>query len=361
MMSDAAGRSTDSVRDLLKDMKSRGASDLHLSVGAPPMFRVNGRLIPTPGKNLTPRQTMDLAYGLMNEDQRKRFEKCREVDFSFNLEGFGRFRANVFVQSGSTSCAIRLIPQELRALSELGLPPVVEHLIHKPNGLILVTGPTGSGKSTTLAAMVDGINRVREGHVITIEDPIEYIHVRKKCIISQREVHQDTESFASALRVSLRQDPDAVMIGEMRDLETIQTALTVAETGHLTLTTLHTNSAARTINRIIDVFPAEQKSVIRVQLSLVLEGIISQVLLPKLNAAGMVLACEVLVATPAVRAMIRENKVYQIPGIMELSQQRTGMQTLNDSLAGLVNGKLVRREDALQQSPDPEQLRKLFK
>lgn len=359
-MSGTRVRAEDSVQGLLKEMTNRGASDLHLSAGAPPMYRINGRLLPTPGEHLTPRQAMDLAYALMNEDQRKRFEKRREVDFSFDLKGCGRFRANVFIQRGSTSCAIRLIPQELRTLSELGLPPVVEHLIQKPNGLILVTGPTGSGKSTTLASMVDGINRTREGHVITIEDPIEFIHVRKKCIISQREVHQDTESFASALRVSLRQDPDAVMIGEMRDLETIQTALTVAETGHLTLASLHTNSAARTINRIIDVFPAEQKSVIRMQLSLVLEGIVSQVLLPGLNSPSMVLASEILVATPAVRAMIRENKVYQIPGIMELSQKRTGMQTLNDSLAGLVNGKLVSREDALQQSPDPEQLRKSF-
>jgi len=347
------------AQDLLKEMKSSRASDLHISAGAPPLFRRDGLLKPSPRDPLHPHQTAALAYSLMSEEHRKRFEKHQEVDFSFTVEGVARFRANVFVQRGCTSCAVRLIPEHIKTLPELGLPPVVKRLIRKPNGLILVTGPTGSGKSTTLAAMLNRINQTREGHIITIEDPIEYVHERKKCIVSQREVHQDTESFTAALRVCLRQDPDVVMIGEMRDLETIQTALTVAETGHLTLATLHTNSAARTINRIIDVFPSEQKSVIRVQLSQVLEGIVSQVLLPSLKG-GMVLACEVLVATPAVRALIRENKVYQLPGIMELSQQY-GMQTLQDSLHQLVNQKLVSPGDALNQSTDPEQLGKLIK
>jgi twitching motility protein PilT len=294
----------------------------------------------------------------MTDEQRKRFEAHKEVDFAFAVEGLARFRANVFMQRGNTSCAVRHIPDDIKSIAELGMPPVVEQMIRKPNGLILVTGPTGSGKSTTLASLVDRINKTRRGHIITIEDPIEYIHERRKCIVSQREVQQDTESFASALRVSLRQDPDVVMIGEMRDLETIQTALTVAETGHLTLTTLHTNSAPRTINRIIDVFPPEQKDVIRAQLALVLEGIISQILLPR-KGGGMALACEILVATPAVRALIRENKVYQIPGIMELSKQ-FGMQTLNESLAALVNGDIVTRESAVHQSPDPEELNKLL-
>ncbi len=347
------------MRELLKEMVSLSASDLHLSVGAPPLFRVNRRLVPRPGQDLNPRQTLDLSYCIMSDEQRRRFELHKEVDFSFTVQDLARFRANVFVQSGNTSCAVRMIPQAIKTISELGLPLIVEQLIQKPNGLILVTGPTGSGKSTTLAAMLERINLTREGHIITIEDPIEYVHERKKCIFSQRQVHQDTESFASALRVSLRQDPDVVMIGEMRDLETIQTALTVAETGHLTLATLHTNSATRTINRIIDVFPPEQKSVIRMQLSLVIEGIISQILIPR-QGGGMALACEVMLATPAVRALIRENKVYQLPGIMELSRQY-GMQGLNDSLAGLVNASLITRDSAFQQSPDPEQLEKLFK
>ena len=347
------------AQELLQTLVNNEASDLHLSAGAPPLLRKDRRLVPIPGEPLSPRQTKALAFSIMTDDQQKRFEKHKEVDFSFTAQGLARFRANVFIQRGSTSCAIRLIPKEVRTFQELGLPPVVEHLINKPNGLILVTGPTGCGKSTTLATLLDQINRTREGHIITIEDPIEYLHQRNKCIISQREVHQDTESFASALRVSLRQDPDVVMIGEMRDLETIQTALTVAETGHLTLTTLHTNSAARTINRIIDVFPPEQKSIIRVQLSLVLEGVISQVLVPR-KQGGMALACEVMVATPAVRSLIRENKVYQLPGIMEISRQ-FGMQSLDDSLAELVNEGKITQEDALLRSPDPEELLRALK
>ena len=347
------------AQELLRTLVDNQASDLHLSAGSPPLLRKDRRLVPIPGKPLTPRQTKALAFSLMTDDQQKRFEKHKEVDFSFTVQGLARFRANVFIQRGSTSCAIRLISQAIMTFQELGLPPVVERLITKPNGLILVPGPTGCGKSPTLATLLDRLTRTREGHIITIEDPIEFLHQRNKCVISQREVHQDTESFASALRVSLRQDPDVVMIGEMRDLETIQTALTVAETGHLTLTTLHTNSAARTINRIIDVFPAEQKSIIRVQLSLVIEGVISQILVPR-KKGGMVVACEVLVATPAVRALIRENKVYQLPGIMEISRQ-FGMQSLNDSLAELVNEGEVTREDALLRSPDPEQLHKILK
>lgn len=346
------------LQGLLQGMLKERASDLHLTVGAPPLFRIDGKLKARGQKALTATDTLKLAYSVMNDEQRKRFEKHHEVDFAFTVEDVARFRANIFIQRGYTSCAFRLIPDAMRSFEELGLPAVVERLVERPNGLILVTGPTGSGKSTTLAAMVDKINRSRECHIITIEDPIEFIHTRKKAIISQREVYQDTASFASALKVAVRQDPDVVLVGEMRDYETVQTALTVAETGHLTLATLHTNSAPRTINRIIDIFPAEYKSAIRSQLSMVLEGVISQVLLPRIGG-GMVLACEVLVATPAVRALIREDKVYQIPGIMEISQQ-FGMRSLNDSLSSLVKEKSVTREAALNQSPDPEQLQKLF-
>jgi len=347
------------LQNLLGEMLKLGASDLHLTVGAPPLFRIDGKLHEVGEDTLDATDTLKLAYSIMSDDQRKRFEKHHEVDFAFTVTDVSRFRANIFVQSGYTACAFRLVPETPRGFNELGLPPVVEKLVERPNGLILVTGPTGSGKSTTLAAMVDKINSEQEFHIITIEDPIEFIHTRKKSIVSQREVYQDTESFASALKVTVRQDPDVVLVGEMRDYETVQTALTVAETGHLTLATLHTNSAARTINRIIDIFPAEQKSAIRSQLSMVIEGVVSQVLLPQIGG-GRILACEVLVATPAVRALIRENKVYQIPGIMEISQQH-GMQSLNDSLADLVKQKLVKKSDALSQSPDPEQLQNLIK
>lgn len=358
-MKDDSAHLKSTLQNLLGKMLKLGASDLHLTVGAPPLFRIDGKLKEAETDMLEAADTLKLAYSIMSDDQHKRFEKHHEVDFAFTVTDIARFRANIFVQSGYTACAFRLIPETPRSLEELGLPPVVEKLVERPNGLILVTGPTGSGKSTTLAAMVDKINSEQEFHIITIEDPIEFIHTRKKSIVSQREVYQDTESFASALKVTVRQDPDVVLVGEMRDYETVQTALTVAETGHLTLATLHTNSAARTINRIIDIFPAEQKSAIRSQLSMVIEGVVSQVLLPRIGG-GRILACEVLVATPAVRSLIRENKVYQIPGIMEISQQH-GMQSLNDSLADLVKQKLVMKSDALSQSPDPEQLQNLMK
>jgi twitching motility protein PilT len=348
-----------SMEGLLQKLVGEEATDLHISAGSPPMLRKDGSLRPAGREDLGPSQTLDLVHSIMNTREIKRFEAVKEIDFSFQVAGLGRFRANAFVQRGSASCAIRRIPDNIRTFEALGLPPVVHDLIRKPNGLILVTGPTGSGKSTTLASMVDQINSRREGHILTIEDPIEFVHRRKKCVISQREVYHDTESFASALKVALRQDPDVVFIGEMRDLETIQTALTIAETGHLTLTTLHTNSAPRTINRIIDVFPKEQKSIIRSQLSLVIEGIISQLLLPRVGG-GLVLACEVLVATPAVRAMIREDKVFQIPGIMEIGG-KYGMQCLNAELFRLVGERLITTETALGHSPDPEQLQKELK
>ncbi|HON12471.1 MAG TPA: type IV pilus twitching motility protein PilT [Chitinispirillaceae bacterium] len=347
-----------SMHELLKKMSERNASDLHLTTGSPPLFRIDGRLIPSDAETLSPEQVQKLAYSIMNEAQKKIFEQKKEVDFSFGVQNLSRYRANVFLQRGCCSCAIRQIPYTIKPLTELGLPPIVGKLTERPNGLVLVTGPTGSGKSTTLAAMVDKINSEREGHILTVEDPIEFIHKHKKCIVNQREVSQDTQSFASALRVALRQDPDVVLIGEMRDLETIQAALSIAETGHLTLATLHTNSAAQTINRIIDVFPADQKATIRAQLSMVLEGIISQSLLPA-TTGGRVLACEILVVTMAVRALIRDDKVHQLQGIIEIGQ-KYGMQTMNSELLRLYQKRLISKKDALTRSNDPEQLIRLI-
>jgi twitching motility protein PilT len=347
-----------SIQELLKQMMDINASDLHLTAGVPPLYRIDGKLQPIAADKLTPDNVLKLAYSVMNEQQKKNFEQKKEVDFSFGVQNLARFRANVFLQRGCVAAAIRQIPFKLRSLQELGLPPIVEKLSEKPNGLVLVTGPTGSGKSTTLAAMIDKINQTKEGHILTVEDPIEFVHQHKKCIINQREVHQDTDSFASALRVALRQDPDYVLIGEMRDLETIQAALTIAETGHLTFATLHTNSAAQTVNRIIDVFPAEMKSTVRAQLSMVLEGIISQSLIPRIGG-GRVLACEIMIATTAVRSMIRDDKVHQLQGVIEIGQQH-GMQTMNSTLAKLFQKRQISMSDALGRSPDPAALQKLL-
>ncbi len=346
------------VHELLKRMSDLNASDLHLTAGSPPLFRIDGRLVPTDAERVAPEEVLKLAYSIMNEAQRKSFEQNKEVDFSFGVQNLARYRANVFLQRGCCACALRSIPFAIKPLEELGLPPIVARLTERPNGLVLVTGPTGSGKSTTLAAMVDKINNELEGHILTVEDPIEFVHKHKKCIINQREVHQDTDSFASALRVALRQDPDVVLIGEMRDLETIQAALSIAETGHLTLATLHTNSAAQTMNRIIDVFPSDQKATIRAQLSMVLEGIISQALLPRIGG-GRVMSCEILVATMAVRALIRDDKVHQIQGIMEIGQ-KFGMQTMNAELFKLYKKKLISKKDAMTRSPEPEQMVKMM-
>jgi twitching motility protein PilT len=346
------------MHDLLKQMLDLFASDLHLTAGSPPLFRIDGKLAPKTADKLSPDQILKLAYSVMNEQQRKIFEQKKEVDFSFGVQNLSRFRANVFLQRGCAACAFRQIPYLIHNLEQLGLPQVVSKLTEKPNGLVLITGPTGSGKSTTLAAMVDKVNNERQGHILTIEDPIEFVHQNKNCIVNQREVHQDTDSFTSALRVSLRQDPDVVLIGEMRDLETIQAACTIAETGHLTLATLHTNSAAKSINRIIDVFPSEQKSTIRAQLAMVMEAVISQTLVPKIGG-GRVLACEVMVANTAVRSLIRDDKVHQLQGIIEIGQ-KYGMQTMNQDLSRLFHKGIISMKDALGRSNDPESLQKLL-
>jgi twitching motility protein PilT len=346
------------MHDMLKRMGDIQASDLHLTANSPPLYRVDGSLIPKDTERLAGDQVLKLAYSIMNESQKKSFEQNKEVDFSFGVQNLARYRANVYLQRGSCACAIRQIPYTIRPLEELGLPPIVTKLTERPNGLVLVTGPTGSGKSTTLAAIVDKINTERDGHILTIEDPIEFVHKHKRCMVNQREIHQDTTSFGAALRVALRQDPDVVLIGEMRDLETIQAALSIAETGHLTLATLHTNSAAQTVNRIIDVFPSDQKATIRAQLAMVLEGIISQSLLPKIGG-GRVMVCEIMIATMAVRSLIRDDKVHQLQGMIEIGQ-KYGMQTMNSELLKVYQRRLITKKDALSRSPDPDQMAKIL-
>lgn len=342
--------------DLLKQMIEKGASDLHVTTGSPPRLRIDGKLIPIDHPPLTPADTKNLCYSILTDAQKHRFEENNELDLSFGIKGLSRFRANIFMQRGAVAGAFRTIPFGIKTFNELGLPDIINELVKKPRGLIVVTGPTGSGKSTTLAAMVDRINEERYDHIITIEDPIEYLHGHKKSLINQREVNADTSSFKAALKYVLRQDPDVVLIGEMRDLETIEAALTVSETGHLTLATLHTNSAVQTINRIIDVFPSHQQEQIRVQLSFVLEGIISQQLIPKKTGQGRVLAVEILIPNPAVRNLIREDKIHQIYSIMQTGQARSGMQTMNQSLLELYTKGLISYEDAIGRSMVPDEL-----
>jgi twitching motility protein PilT len=344
------------IYDLLKVMIEKGASDLHITTGSPPRLRVDGKLIPLDHPPLTPVETKSLCYSILTDAQKHKFEENNELDLSFGVKGLSRFRGNVFMQRGAVAGAFRTIPFEIRTFQDLGLPEIVNDLVKKPRGLILVTGPTGSGKSTTLAAMVDRINSERYDHIITVEDPIEYLHGHKKCLINQREVNADTSSFKAALRYVLRQDPDVVLIGEMRDLETIEAALTVSETGHLTLATLHTNSAVQTINRIIDVFPPHQQEQIRVQLSFVLEGILSQQLIAKKSGKGRALAIELLVPNPAIRNLIREDKIHQIYSSMQTGQSRYGMQTMNQSLVELYTKGHISYEDAVGRSPVPEEI-----
>jgi len=333
-----------------------GASDLHITTGTPPRLRVDGRLSSMDHPSLAPADTKALCYSILTDAQKHRFEENNELDLSFGIKGLSRFRANIFMQRGAVAGAFRTIPFSIRTFQELGLPEIVNDLVKKPRGLILVTGPTGSGKSTTLAAMIDRINDERYDHIITIEDPIEYLHGHKKCLINQREVNADTASFKAALKYVLRQDPDVVLIGEMRDLETIEAALTVSETGHLTLATLHTNSAVQTINRIIDVFPSHQQEQIRVQLSFVLEAILSQQLLPKKSGHGRIMSVEIMVPNPAIRNLIREDKVHQIYSQMQTGQSKSGMQTMNQSLLDLYSRGVISYEEAMGRSQVPEEL-----
>ncbi len=349
-----------SLSDLLSKMIEMGGSDLHLSTNSPPQVRVHGHLRPLDFPALTGADTKQLAYSVLTDAQKHRFEEDLELDFSFGLKGMSRFRANLFNQRGAVGAVFRGIPYEIKSFQALGLHPTITKFCDKPRGLILVTGPTGSGKSTTLAAMIDKVNSERHDHILTIEDPIEFLHQNKKCLVNQREIHADTHGFANSLRAALRQDPDVVLIGEMRDLETIEAALRIAETGHLTFGTLHTNSAFSTINRIIDVFPAHQQSQIRAQLSLVLEGILCQTLIPKAGGQGRVMAMEILVPNSAIRNLIREDKVHQIYGMMQTGQEKYGMQTFNQALANLYYQKQVTLETALQRSSNPDELQELI-
>ncbi|MGH7889210.1 MAG: type IV pilus twitching motility protein PilT [Thermodesulfobacteriota bacterium] len=347
------------IYELLKVVVENDSSDLHITAGAPPMLRIDGKLVPIKHPPLTPSETKDLCYSVLTDMQKHKFEENWELDFSFGVDSLGRFRGNVYTQRGAIAGAFRLIPFKIRGLQELGLPPIVSDLIRKPRGLILVTGPTGSGKTTTLAGMIDQVNQERREHIVTIEDPIEYIYGHKNCIVNQREIGSDTKSFHNALRSVLREDPDVILIGEMRDLETIKIALTLSETGHLTLATLHTNTAVQTINRVIDVFPPHEQAQVRAQLSFVLEGILCQSLMPRIGG-GRVLALEVLVPNPAIRNLIREDKVHQIYSQQQIGQEKWHMQTLNQCLADLYLKKLITYEDAVAKSQEPEELKRLI-
>src|SRR5215211_2445733 len=350
-----------SLSELLRKLSELGGSDLHITTGSPPQVRVDGHLRPLESyRVLTSADTKQLAYSVLTDAQKHRFEENLELDFSFGVKGLSRFRANLFNQRGAVGAVFRAIPYEIKAFEDLGLPSVVDKLCEKPRGLILVTGPTGSGKSTTLAAMLDKVNRERHEHIITVEDPIEYLHAHKGCIVNQREVHADTHSFANALRAALRQDPDIVLIGEMRDLETTETALRIAETGHLTFATLHTNSATSSINRIIDIFPSGQQAQIRTQLSMVLEGIVTQALLPKANGQGRVMAMEILVPNAAIRNLVREDKIHQIYSMMQTGQEKYGMQTFNQALASLYFKKQITLEMAMARSSNADELQDLI-
>jgi twitching motility protein PilT len=341
-------------------MVEQGGSDLHVTTNSAPQIRVDGVLRTLNFDALTPTQTKQLAYSILTDTQKHRLEENLEIDFSFGIKGLARFRANVYHQRGAIAAAFRQIPFEIRNFRELGVPAVVEKLCEKPRGLVLVTGPTGSGKSTTLATMIDKVNRERAEHIVTIEDPVEYLHSHKKCIVNQRELAADTHSFGNALRSVLRQDPDVVLVGEMRDFETVESALRIAETGHLTFATLHTNSAAQTINRIVDIFPAHQQSQIRVQLSFVLEGILCQTLLPRAGGKGRVLAMEVLVPNAGIRNLIREDKIHQIYGMMQSGQARHGMQTFNQSLAALYFKRMITLQTAMARSSYPDELQEII-
>jgi twitching motility protein PilT len=345
-----------SIDSLLEQMVARGASDLHVSVGSPPALRVRGHIYRLDGfEPLTADDTRTLLYQILSSEQQKHFELNRQLDFAYSIPGLARFRVNIYFQRGSIVAAFRLIPQEVKTLEELALPSVLKELAQKPRGIVLVTGPTGSGKSTTLAAMIDEVNRTRAEHILTIEDPIEFVHRHKRCIVNQREIGPDAKSFGEALKGALRQDPDVILVGEMRDLETISTALTAAETGHLVFATLHTQSAPSTIDRIIDVFPSEQQEQVRIMIAGSLQGVVTQTLLPTADGNGRVAALEILLPDDAVRNLIRQGKVEQIYSVMQTNTGR-GMQTMEQSLADLAMRRVVKLEDALSRSSRPDQL-----
>jgi twitching motility protein PilT len=346
--------------ELLKTLVDNSGSDLHITTNTPPQIRVHGHLRPLDLPSLGPAETKALAYSVLTDSQKKRFEESLELDFSFGIRGIARFRCNVFNQRGAVAAVYRVIPEVIKSFHELGLPQVIGQLAERPRGLVLVTGPTGSGKSTTLAAMIDKINTERHDHILTIEDPIEFVHPHKSCLVNQREVNSDTHGFSNALRAALREDPDVVLIGELRDLETIESALRIAETGHLTFATLHTNSAAQTINRIIDVFPAHQQGQIRTQLSLVLEGVVCQALVPRADGKGRVVALEIMVPTPAIRNLMRDDKVHQIYSAMQTGQEKMGMQTMNQCLATLYQKRLITLEAAMEKSSLKDELEQII-
>jgi twitching motility protein PilT len=348
------------LHQLLKAMVEKGASDLHITTGSPPQLRIDGDLVPLKTAPLTPVETKQLCYSILTDSQKHKFEEENELDLSFGVKGLSRFRANVFMQRGAVAGAFRTIPFKILTFQELGLPQVVAELSKKPRGLILVTGPTGSGKSTTLASIIDKINSERHEHIMTIEDPIEYLHPHKNCLVNQREIGADTRSFKTALKYILRQDPDVVLVGEMRDLETIEAALTIAETGHICFGTLHTNSCVQTINRVLDVFPPYQQPQVRAQLSFTIEGVLSQALLTRAGGPGRVLALEVMVPNAAIRNLIREDKVHQIYSSMQVGQAKFGMQTFNQALAALLTKRQITQEEAFGRTSDPEELKNLL-
>ena len=346
-----------SVADLLKTTVDQGASDLHIAAGTPPQIRLRGSLVPLNYPILTPSDTQGICYSVITDSQKKKFEETHELDFSFSQKDVSRFRGNLYYDRGAIAGAFRVIPHEIPTMDTLGLPPMVKEIIKAPRGLVLVTGPTGSGKTTTLAAMIDAINLGRHEHIITIEDPIEYVFPHKGCLVNQREIGQDSSSFAEALKHILREDPDVVLVGEIRDMETMEAALTIAETGHLTFGTLHTNSAVQTISRVIDIFPPNQQPEVRSSLSLSLVAVLSQTLIPRIDSAGRVLAAELMIPNAAIRNLIRENKIHQIYSQLQLGQEKYGMQTLNQALASLANKRIISEEDAYNRSSDTEELK----
>jgi twitching motility protein PilT len=345
------------LHQLLKAMIEKGASDMHVTTGTPPLLRIDGDIVPLKLPPLSPVDSKQLCYSILTEDQKIEFEKTNELDLSFGVKNLSRFRANIYMQRGAVAGAFRTIPFKILSFEELGLPTICAELCDKPNGLVLVTGPTGSGKSTTLASMIDKINTEQRVHIMTIEDPIEYLHPHKLSVVNQREIGTDTATFKGALKYVLRQDPDVVLVGEMRDLETIEAALTISETGHLVFATLHTNSAISTINRIIDAFPPHQQDQIRAKLSFVLQGVVSQQLLPRAGGPGRCLALEILIPTSAIRNLIREGKVQQVYSQMQMGQDKHGMQTLNQALYTLYSRRLITLEEATARSIEPEELR----